>query len=377
MGSDPHPSPAPPQAERPAPGSSWTLEDYALNPELIVSFERGAVRLTVPAQHRVLRCEPSVLRILNAFADRSGQVLAALHEEFTAESLRDVFGILQAHEVLVSTPTASTFAEAWEEWGEPAWFFHLMTQNTRFAPSRYKCSCHTGASVVPLPSPDRLGRRDVSEVLVSRRTCREFSEDPLSLNEVANLLYYTGGLLFEHDTIAYGTVLKKCAPSPGARHSTELYPAIVNCEGVQRGLYHYCVEHHALTAIAELDTPRLLRAALVNQEYFEAASMTVFFTCVVARLQWKYKVPRVYRLAHLEVGHYCQNFLLTATALRRGAFCTGALADSVIEAALGVDGKDEFVLYAAGAGQAAAANAPGRPEARVSSRLPPGLTVQT
>jgi SagB-type dehydrogenase family enzyme len=395
MSSAPGLAPERSRAEGAAPGFELTLDAYEVNPELIVSFEQASVRLTVPAQHRVLRCAPGVLRVLGAFNDQSGEELATLHEEFTSESLRDVFGILEGHRVIVRRREAPTFAEAWEEWGEPAWFFHLMTQNTRFAqcesehihlaastlagpppPPRYKCLCGTAAFALRLPQPDRLGRWDVSELLVSRRTCREFSGAALSLNEVANLLFYTGGVLCEHDTIAFGTVLKKCAPSPGARHGTELYPVILNCEGAEPGLYHYCVEHHALAAIADIDTKQFLRAALVNQEYFENASMTVFFTCVVARLQWKYKVPRIYRLAHLEVGHYCQNFLLAATALRRGAFCTGALGDSVIEAALGVDGRQEFVLYAAGAGHAAPDNGVDRPQARVSSRLPAGLTVQ-
>jgi hypothetical protein len=52
-----------------------------------------------------------------------------------------------------------------------------------------------------------------------------------------------------------------------------------------------------------------------------------------------------------EAGHLCQTFCLTATWLGLAPFCTMALADTAIERALGVDGINESVLYAAGAGR--------------------------
>lgn len=93
-----------------------------------------------------------------------------------------------------------------------------------------------------------------------------------------------------------------------------------------------------------------LAEALLQQTYFIDAGLCCFFTCVVSRLMWKYKSPRAYRLAHLEAGHYCQNLLLAGTALGLGVYCTAAIADSVIEKALGIDGVEECLLYAAGAG---------------------------
>ena len=50
-------------------------------------------------------------------------------------------------------------------------------------------------------------------------------------------------------------------------------------------------------------------------------------------------------------GHVCQTFLLTATRLGLAPFSVMALADSLIEQDLGIDGISESVLYAAGVGR--------------------------
>ena len=62
------------------------------------------------------------------------------------------------------------------------------------------------------------------------------------------------------------------------------------------------------------------------------------------------RFPRAYRSVLTEAGHLCQTFCLVATWLGLAPFCTLALADSRIERDLGLDGRTESVLYAAGVG---------------------------
>jgi hypothetical protein len=73
-------------------------------------------------------------------------------------------------------------------------------------------------------------------------------------------------------------------------------------------------------------------------------------TAVFARSDWKYPSPRSYRDVLLEAGHFCQTFCLVATSLGLAPFCTAALADSIIEADLGINGFSEYVIYGCGAG---------------------------
>jgi SagB-type dehydrogenase family enzyme len=77
----------------------------------------------------------------------------------------------------------------------------------------------------------------------------------------------------------------------------------------------------------------------------------VFFTAVFKRIMWRYPYSRAYRAALAEAGHICQTFCLTATWRGLAPYCLMALADSLIERDLGLDGIHEAVLYAAGVGR--------------------------
>ena len=87
-----------------------------------------------------------------------------------------------------------------------------------------------------------------------------------------------------------------------------------------------------------------------GQGWYGNASVLVLMTAVFARTRWRYPSPRAYRVILTEAGHVCQTFCLAATWRGLAPFCTMALADSVIERDLGIDGVSEAVLYAAGFG---------------------------
>ena len=81
-----------------------------------------------------------------------------------------------------------------------------------------------------------------------------------------------------------------------------------------------------------------MRSYVPGSEYFAKASAMVFFTSIFARILWRYPYARAYRAALIESGHVCQTFLLAATSLGLAPFSVMALADSVIERDLGIDG---------------------------------------
>ena len=70
----------------------------------------------------------------------------------------------------------------------------------------------------------------------------------------------------------------------------------------------------------------------------------------LARVAWRYRSARAFRVVLIEAGHLAQTFCLTATALGLGPFSTAALADTVVERDLGIDGRTQPVLYVVGAG---------------------------
>jgi SagB-type dehydrogenase family enzyme len=141
----------------------------------------------------------------------------------------------------------------------------------------------------------------------------------------------------------------RTSPSAGARHPLEAYVVVRNVAGVDPGIYHYAPIEHDLVQLRK-GADLVIERHLPGQAWYGAASALVLITAIFARTEWKYPSPRAYRDVLLEAGHFCQTFCLVATALHLAPFCTAALADSVIERDLGIDGVTESVLYACGVG---------------------------
>jgi SagB-type dehydrogenase family enzyme len=230
--------------------------------------------------------------------------------------------------------------------------------------------------VCPLPRPSLLGRVALSRALLRRRTARHFLPKPVATQLLADLLFYTGGWLFEEEGEDFGRLVKKCSPSPGAPSDRALLRDSLGRRAAGRD-YHYCSKHHALARVdgAPSDVGAFLHDVLVGQDWFTDAPLVFFLTCVRERLAWKYSSPRAYRAVHLECGHYCQTLVLVATSLGLGAFQTGAFVDSAIEDALGIDGVGEFMMYVAGAGYPRPGVSYDRVALRLSEHLPDDADV--
>ncbi len=191
---------------------------------------------------------------------------------------------------------------------------------------------------------------EFADVLLGRRTWRGFGRKPLTSKQLGSLLDLSFGAQMTGIARSGGEVLFKTSPSGGARHPIEAYVMALRVTGVARGLYHYSPKTSRLHVIRKGASPAQAVEYLAGQTWYEGAAAIVFMTAVMPRLWWRYDHARVYRAALLEAGHVCQTFCLTATWLRLAPFCTMALEDSRIERALGLDGVEEVLLYAAGVG---------------------------
>ncbi|MBY6038322.1 SagB/ThcOx family dehydrogenase [Fictibacillus nanhaiensis] len=347
------------------------IHEYILASDLIITYVNKKPHLRLPSQHRRFEIDSKVMCVVSAFTGNREETLPRLEKNISKKTIRAIVNKLIDVGVLISVneqkqSKTTEIVREWADWGESTWFVHLESRDAKYKsadelgeefmkssephPPTYKCNCEK--SKITLPKPSNLSNMTLSDALTLRRSYRNFLQESIKLQELSDLLYYTGGILFKNSTRFFGQVAKKVAPSPGGRHATELYPVINNCEGLERGIYHYCQKHHALHLISkEEDVKSFLNEALYGQDYFLDASVTIFYTSVIDRLKWKYKGARIYRLMHYETTHYAQNFLLTGTAHKLGVFMTGAFKESLVESKLGIDGIHEVPMYVTGAGQ--------------------------
>jgi len=254
--------------------------------------------------------------------------------------------------------------EQWADWNPAAGFFHFSTKDLPFEKGEAHAvrflTNRLAARPVP-PSTKTHGRRPglslprteaadpFSDVLLGRRTWRRFGRSPMTLAALSRLMALTFGAQKLMDLGAAGRALLRTSPSAGARHPIEAYVIARRVTGVSPGVYHYAPLEHRLVRLRKGARARIERY-LPGQAWYGKASMLVVLTAVFARSDWKYPSARSYRDVLLEAGHFCQTFCLVATALGLAPFCTAALADSIIEQDLGIDGVSEYVIYACGAG---------------------------
>lgn len=181
---------------------------------------------------------------------------------------------------------------------------------------------------IALPAPRADSGVSVEHALRERRSVREFRPAPLTLEEIAQLLWAAQGIS--------GDGLRT-APSAGALFPLELY--VVADAGIRR----YLPAQHALAPVAAGDRRRDLASAALGQDCIADASIVLVITAVPGRTSGKYGT-RGQRYVHLEVGHAAQNVLLQATALGLAAVPVGAFDDAKVADVLALP-KGEAPLY--------------------------------
>jgi len=249
--------------------------------------------------------------------------------------------------------------------------------------------CSGDAEIVDLPQAAEAPARSVSlaEAIASRKSHRKFSREPLSLAELSYLLWATQGLRHTTEKASFRTV-----PSGGARHPFETYLFVTRVEGLAPGLYRYlpfghklCVERRLGAAdgsasptrgerankrleerpdnqpdepLAERPDERLgkrldefeqrIDEALLGHHFGSAVDFV--WAAVPYRSEWAYAWEAL-RLVLLDAGHVCAHLYLACEDVGCGTCAVGAYDQEKLDALVGLDGREEFAVYAAPVGK--------------------------
>jgi len=177
------------------------------------------------------------------------------------------------------------------------------------------------------------------EVILKRRSVRDFARAALSRPELSQLLWAAQGV-----TEARGGFQFRAAPSAGALYPVETYVVVNAVEGVAQGVYHYDVRGHALEQLAEGDFRLAVAKAALDQEAAYYAGAVFVWTAVFRRCKWKYG-QRAYRYVYLDAGHIAQNVALAAVGLGLGSCQIAAIYDEEVNHLVGADGREESAIY--------------------------------
>jgi len=204
-------------------------------------------------------------------------------------------------------------------------------------------------NIIDLPNPKeiKLGNIQLIEAIERRRSIRKYTNEALTLEELSYLLWCTQGV----KEIKPLPVTLRTVPSAGARHAFETYLLINNVEGLKPGLYRFLATEHRLLVVDIGDDYRdSITAACLDQSIVKTSAVTFIWSAVPYRMKWRYQ-ERAYRYLYLDAGHVCQNLYLAAEGIGSGVCAIAAYEDDSINEILGIDGKEEFVIYLATVGK--------------------------
>jgi SagB-type dehydrogenase family enzyme len=204
---------------------------------------------------------------------------------------------------------------------------------------------YAGAPQIKLETPSVSGGPPIWEAIQGRRSVRNFAGESLSAAELSQLLWAAQGMTGQE--MGYRL---RAAPSAGALYPVETYLFVQNVMGVEPGVYHYAPREHALELLKKGDAKEDLARAALDQDFLAEAAVVFAWTAVFPRSAWKY-AARTYRYVYLDAGHIAQNVALAAVALGLGSCQVAALYDDEVNALLGVDGREESILYMTAVGR--------------------------
>ncbi len=180
---------------------------------------------------------------------------------------------------------------------------------------------NNGRNVIKLSEPRYDGNVSIERALKKRRSIREYSDKPLTLTEVSQLLWAAQGKT--------RSTFGRTAPSAGALYPLEVYLVVGNVTDLSKGIYKYQPENHELLRIADVDKQGDLCSAALGQGCVRGGAVVIVFAAVYERTTQKYG-QRGIRYVHVEIGHAAQNVYLQAVSLNLGTVVVGAFNDNKV-----------------------------------------------
>lgn len=193
-----------------------------------------------------------------------------------------------------------------------------------------------------LPEPRYDSEVSIEKALLERRSVRKYTGEPLTLQEVSQLLWAAQGI---SDSKGHRT-----APSGRAAYSVGVYMVAGNVQGLPASLYRYKPAEHELIKVADRDSRAELAKTTLKgkvpyeQPWVKEGAIDIILTGVYDSLSEYLGDDRGIRSVHMEVGHIAQNIYLQVAALQLGMVVVANFLDEPVTKILGLP-QNEQPLY--------------------------------
>ena len=189
--------------------------------------------------------------------------------------------------------------------------------------------------------PDLLDvEATLADVLIARRSRRNYAGTPMSLQELSTLLTLGYGARERIKAYNLPEVPIRSVPTAGGLQCVELYAVVISVEGLEPGIYHFDAAD-AVLELVERGSFRYRMTDVVRQaEWITDAAVVLFLAPVLPRISWKYD-RRALRMVHIDSGIVVQTLHLAATALRLRSCVVLGFGDEDVDELLGLDGRTQ------------------------------------
>jgi len=221
--------------------------------------------------------------------------------------------------------------------------YHLRDKHPTLPAVREPISDDT--ITLPTPSAESLALLSTpfSEVLGKRASRREYSDQPMTKEELGAFLHIAAKIArTSNDPDHEDEVSKRPSPSGGARHALEIYPLVRQCLGIAPGAYRYDALNHRLERVPT--KPEQLEWLLEENPHEMMGEIppqvTLNIAARIGRTAWKYE-SIAYKLINQDMGCLYQTFYLAATALGLAPCALGSVNTDHLGKAHGIDWREE------------------------------------
>lgn len=187
----------------------------------------------------------------------------------------------------------------------------------------------------------------LAEVLEDRLSCRRFSNQPLTSEQLATLLHCGYGIVGRAAMGGF-EFPQRPVPSAGACYPLQVFVLCRSVDGIEPRVFYYEPDS-ILRPVNARPPDDVVSRLFFDQEYVGAAAAVIVLAAEWDKTMHRY-FDRGYRYVLFEVGHVGQNIALCAAALGLGCLSTGGFEDLELATLLGLSGQEVAPLYALAVG---------------------------